>query len=210
MVDPGGVREKHAVRTKDPTSTRTPSMLSAIVDSIPRAVAVLDPLPGRCDDLTSNAQLAPLPFHDHLATIGADGAVLPVRRSSRARTPSVRLMLLPEAPARSIVPCATSIHRRNYERSRRRWRRIRGRCLVRCRFRVPDHNRVLRTRQLPNSSRTYPVPRGEESTRSAEPTKTTVIEGTIRLLQDVPRLVGMQKADPFLNKVRQALFGQGK
>ena len=53
-------------------------MLSAIVDSIPQAVAVLDPLPRQCDDLTSGAQLATLPFRDRLATIEADGVVLPV------------------------------------------------------------------------------------------------------------------------------------
>ena len=44
----------------------------------------------------------------------------------------------------------------------------------------------------------------------AEPTETTVIERAIRSLQDVPRLVRMQEADPFLNKVRQSLFGQGE
>ena len=42
-----------------------------------------------------------------------------------------------------------------------------------------------------------PVARGEESTRPAEPTETTVIERAIRSLQDVPRLIGMQEADPF-------------
>ena len=96
MVDPPEVREKHVVRSKSPTSPRTLSMLSAIVDSIPRAVAALDLLPGQCDDLTGGAQLATWPFQDRLATIETDGAVLPVRRSSRARTPSVRLMPLPE------------------------------------------------------------------------------------------------------------------
>ena len=96
MLDLGGVRKKHLVRSKSPTSPRTPSILSVIVDSIPRAVAALDPLPEQCDDLTSSTQLATFPFHDRLATIETDGAVLPVRRSSRARTPSVRLMPLPE------------------------------------------------------------------------------------------------------------------
>ena len=104
MVDTGGVREKHVVHSKSPTSPRTPSMLSAIVDSIPRAVAVLDPLPGQCDDLTSKAQLATLLFHDRLATLETGGVKLPVRRSNHARTPSVRLLPLPEAPARSHCP----------------------------------------------------------------------------------------------------------
>ena len=210
MVDPGGVREKHAVRTKDPTSTRTPSMLSAIVDSIPRAVAVLDPLPGRCDDLTSNAQLAPLPFHDRLATIGADGAVLPVRRSSRARTPSVRLMLLPEAPARSHCP-VRDVH------SPAKLRTIEE-AVATDKGSVPGALQVSSARPQPGVGdgpstdlvEDVPVARGEESTRSAEPTETTGIERAIRSLQDVPRLVWMQGADPFLNKVTQALFGQGK
>ena len=55
-----------------------------------------------------------------------------------------------------------------------------------------------------------PVARWEESTRSAKPTKTTTIERAIRSLKDVPRLVGMQEADPFLNIIRQALSGQGE
>ena len=54
------------------------------------------------------------------------------------------------------------------------------------------------------------VARGEGSTRLAEPSETTATERAIRSLQDVPRLVGMQEADPFLNKVRQAMFGQGE
>ena len=77
MVDPPEVREKHVVRSKSPTSPRTLSMLSAIVDSIPRAVAALDLLPGQCDDLTGGAQLATWPFQDRLATIETDGVALP-------------------------------------------------------------------------------------------------------------------------------------
>ena len=49
---------------------------------------------------------------------------------------------------------------------------------------------------------------GKESIRSAEPSETTAIELAIRSLQDVPQLVRMHEADPFLNKGRQALFGQ--
>ena len=104
MIDPEGVRDKHVVRAKSPTSPRTPSMLSSIVDSIPRAVTVLDRLPRQCDDLTSSAQLATSPFHDRLATLETHGIILPVTRSSPARTSSVRLMQLPEAPARSYCP----------------------------------------------------------------------------------------------------------
>ena len=55
-----------------------------------------------------------------------------------------------------------------------------------------------------------PVARGEESARSTEPTETTLTERAIRSLQGMLRLVGMQEADPFLNKVRQAMFGQGE
>ena len=202
MVDPGGVREKHTVRAKSLTSPRTPSMLSAIVDSIPRTVAALDPLPGQCDGLTNDAQLATLPFHDRLATVEADGVVLPVRRSSRARTPYVRLMPLPEAPARSYCP-VRDVHSPAKPRTMEK-------AAAPDKGSVPDALQVSSARPQPGVGdgpatdlvEDVPVARGEESTRSAEPTETTVIERAIRSLQDVPRFVGMQEADSFLNKVR--------
>ena len=187
-------------------------MLSAIVDSIPRAVAVLDPLPIQCDDLTSGAQLVTLPFHDRLAAIEADGVVLPVRRFSRARTPSVRLTPLLEAPVCSHCPVRdvqSPAKPRTIEEAA-----------------APNKGSVAVTGALQVSSggpqpgvgdgpatdlvEDVPVARGEESARSTEPTETTLTERAIRSLQGMLRLVGMQEADPFLNKVRQAMFGQGE
>ena len=210
VVDSGGVREKHVVREKSLTSPRTPSMLSAIVDSIPRAVAALDPLPGQCDDLTSGAQLATLLFHDRLATVEADGVVLPVRRSSRARALYVSFMPLPEAPARSHCP-VRDVHSpsksRTFEKS-----------AALDKGSVPGALQVSSARPQPGVGdgpatdlvEDVPVARGEESARSTEPTETTLTERAIRSLQGMLRLVGMQEADPFLNKVRQAMFGQGE
>ena len=174
-------------------------MLSAIVDSIPRAVAALDPLPEPCDDLTSSAQLATLPFHDRLATIETDGVVLPVRRSSRARTPSVRLMPLPEAPPSSHCPVRDV-------QSPAKPRTI-GKAAA------PDTGSVHGALQVSSARPQLGVGDGQAIDLvedSAEPTETTAIERAIRSLQDMPRLVRMQEAYPFLNRIRQALFGQGE
>lgn len=106
LVDPENIQEKRVVREDGQTSTRMPSLLSETVDNIPRAVVVYAGPSRQADGTTSEAQLATLPFNDRVAAVGADGFALPARRPSRARTAHVRLIPLPDDPARLNCPVA--------------------------------------------------------------------------------------------------------
>ena len=80
-------------RGVDQTVSRRPTlqpMLSAIIDSIPRAGASHTDLAASSREFASDAQLATLPFHDRVAAIDAERPVVLTRRSGRVLTQSVR------------------------------------------------------------------------------------------------------------------------
>ena len=78
-------------------------MISAIIDSIPRADAGHTDLKAPNGEFASDAELATLPFHNRVSSIGADRPVVLPRRPSRVLTPSVRLIPLSDPLVRPCV-----------------------------------------------------------------------------------------------------------
>ena len=110
-TDPGGTREKDAVRGVDQTVSRRPKlrpMLNVVINSIPRADASHTDLEAQNGEVSSDARLAALPFHDQVAAIGADRPVVLPRRSGRVRGRLVRLTPLVRPPC---APSYIDAHR---------------------------------------------------------------------------------------------------
>ena len=108
VVKPGGGHEKIVAVTTNtadlsPPKTRSlkprppavPSLLAAIVDSVPQLCQNVPAGHVPEEGCVGNKQLLTLPFHDGFAALGADAPVA-VRRSTRVPTPSVRLRPLPD------------------------------------------------------------------------------------------------------------------
>ena len=89
-------------RTPSPRSCPAPSLLGAVVDSIPQTHHGAVSLQTTWEKCLTYRQLDALAFHGRLAAVGVGTLAVALRRSARASAPSMQLRPLPDHVARAV------------------------------------------------------------------------------------------------------------